>query len=293
MNILDQIIQANPALGAFSNAKNVRNDNSSRFGKFIRIHFGTSGKLSSADIETYLLEKSWMKAERNYHIFFQILSNEKPEVLDMMLIINNHYDYSYISQGEVSVASINDNEELLATNKAFDVLGFTAEEKMGVYKLTGAIMHYGNMKFNQKRIEAYARGILTRVEYQKLVERRDALMVIQWKLRSFLGVKNWPWMKLFFKIKPLLRSAESGEEMANMKDEFNKLKEALEKSEARRKELEEKMVSFLQEKNDLLLQLQSEQDTLTDAEERCEQLIKSKIQLEAKVKELAERIEDE
>ncbi|XP_076128999.1 myosin-6 [Alosa pseudoharengus] len=709
----DQIIQANPALEAFGNAKTLRNDNSSRFGKFIRIHFGTSGKLSSADIETYLLEKSrvtyQLKAERNYHIFYQIMSNEKPELLDMLLITNNPYDYSYVSQGEITVASINDSEELIATDSAFDVLGFTAEEKMGVYKLTGAIMHYGNMKFKQKqreeqaepdgqesadksaylmglnsadllkglchprvkvgneyvtkgqsvdqvyysigalaksvyekmfnwmvvrinhsldtkqhrqhfigvldiagfeifdfntfeqlcinftnerlqqffnhhmfvleqeeykkegidwefidfgmdlqacidliekplgimsileeecmfpkasdqtfksklydnhlgkskmfekprpkadahfalvhyagtvdyniagwlvknkdplnetvvglyqksslkllsylfayaaaeggdkaggkaakkkgssfqtvsalhrenlnklmnnlktthphfvrclipnesktpgamdnclvmhqlrcngvlegiricrkgfpnrvlygdfkqryrilnasaipegqfmdskksaekllgsldidhtqykfghtkvffkagllgvleemrdeqlsriitRIQANARGILMRIEYQKLVERRDALMVIQWNLRSFLGVKNWPWMKMFFKIKPLLKSAESEKEMANMKDEFGKIKEALEKSDARRKELEEKMVSILQEKNDLLLQLQSESDILTDSEERCEQLIKSKIQLEAKVKEMTERMEDE
>ncbi|KAI4895604.1 hypothetical protein NFI96_002381 [Prochilodus magdalenae] len=96
----DQIIQANPALEAFGNAKTLRNDNSSRFGKFIRIHFGTSG--------------------------------------------------------EVTVASINDSEELLATDNAFDVLGFTPDEKMGVYKLTGAIMHYGNMKFKQKQREEQA-----------------------------------------------------------------------------------------------------------------------------------------
>ncbi|MEQ2279703.1 Myosin-6 [Ameca splendens] len=713
----DQIIQANPALEAFGNAKTLRNDNSSRFGKFIRIHFGTSGKLSSADIETYLLEKSrvtfQLKAERDYHIFYQILSNQKPELLDLLLITNNPYDYSYISQGEVMVASINDSEELMATDSAFDVLGFTLEEKTAVYKLTGAIMHYGNMKFKQKqreeqaepdgteaadksaylmglnsadlikglchprvkvgneyvtkgqsvdqvyyaigalaksvyekmfnwmvvrinqsldtkqhrqyfigvldiagfeifdfntfeqlcinytneklqqffnhhmfvleqeeykkegiewefidfgmdlqacidliekplgilsileeecmfpkasdqtfkaklydnhlgknkmfekpratkgkseahfalvhyagtvdyniggwlvknkdplnetvvglyqksslkllsllfssfsgadsadkgggkgakkkgssfqtvsalhrenlnklmtnlktthphfvrclipnerktpgvmdnclvmhqlrcngvlegiricrkgfpnrvlygdfkqryrilnasaipegqfidckksaekllgsldidhtqykfghtkvffkagllgtleemrdeqlsriitRIQANARGILMREKFAKLVERRDALMVIQWNLRSFLGVKNWPWMKLFFKIKPLLKSAEAEKEMANIKDEFKKVKEALEKSEARRKELEEKIVTLLQEKNDLTLQIQSEQDTLTDAEERCEQLIKSKIQLEAKLKEMNERLDDE
>lgn len=72
-----------------------------------------------------------------------------------------------------------------------------------------------------------------------------------------MGVKNWPWMKLFFKIKPLLKSAEAEKEMANMKDEFAKLKEAYAKSEARRKELEEKMVSLLQEKNDLQLQVQA------------------------------------
>uniref|UniRef100_A0A7N5ZUR8 Myosin-7 n=1 Tax=Anabas testudineus TaxID=64144 RepID=A0A7N5ZUR8_ANATE len=709
----DQIIQANPALEAFGNAKTIRNDNSSRFGKFIRIHFDARGKLASADIETYLLEKSrvifQLKAERDYHIFYQILSNKKPEVLEMLLITNNPYDYAFISQGETQVASIDDAEELMATDNAFDVLGFTQEEKNSIYKLTGAIMHYGNMKFKQRpreeqaeadgtedadkvaylmglnsadlikglchprvkvgnewvtkgqnvaqvnyavgalskavyekmflwmvmrinqsletkqprqyfigvldiagfeifdfntfeqlcinftneklqqffnhhmfvleqeeykkegiewtfidfgmdlqacidliekpmgimsileeecmfpkatdmtfkaklydnhlgksanfqkprivkgkpeahfalvhyagtvdynifnwlvknkdplnetvvglyqkstlkllsllfanyagadsgkkekkkkgssfqtvsalhrenlnklmtnlrsthphfvrciipnetktpgamenplvmhqlrcngvlegiricrkgfpnrilygdfkqryrilnpaaipegqfidsrkgaekllasldidhnqykfghtkvffkagllglleemrderlskiitAIQARSRGLLSRIEYQKMVERRDALLVIQWNVRSFMGVKNWPWMKLFFKIKPLLRSAEAEKEMANLKEEFLKLKESFAKSEARRKELEEKMVSLLQEKNDLQLQVQAEQDNLCDAEERCEGLIKNKIQLEAKAKELTERLEDE
>uniref|UniRef100_A0A8C9YJ74 Myosin heavy chain 7 n=1 Tax=Sander lucioperca TaxID=283035 RepID=A0A8C9YJ74_SANLU len=711
----DQIIQANPALEAFGNAKTIRNDNSSRFGKFIRIHFAASGKLASADIETYLLEKSrvtfQLKAERDYHIFYQILSQRKPELLEMLLITNNPYDYAFISQGETTVASINDSEELIATDEAFDVLGFTQEEKNGIYKMTGAIMHHGNMKFKNKQreeqaeadgtevadkiaylmglnsadlikglchprvkvgnewvtkgqnvqqvyyavgalaksvyekmflwmvvrinqsldtrqprqyfigvldiagfeifdfntfeqlcinftneklqqffnhhmfvleqeeykkegiewtfidfgmdlqacidliekpmgimsileeecmfpkasdttfktklydnhlgksanfqkpriikgrpeahfslihyagtvdyninnwlvknkdplnetvvglyqksnlkllsvlfanyagseagrkgggskkkgssfqtvsalhrenlhklmtnlrsthphfvrciipnetktpgamenplvmhqlrcngvlegiricrkgfpnrilygdfkqryrilnpaaipegqfidsrkgaekllgsldidhiqykfghtkvffkagllglleemrderlsliitgIQARARGLLARVEFQKLYERRDALLVIQWNIRAFMGVKNWPWMKLFFKIKPLLRSAEAEKEMANMKEEFLKLKEAYAKSEARRKELEEKMVSLLQEKNDLQLHVQAEQDNLADAEERCEGLIKNKIQLEAKAKELTERLEDE
>uniref|UniRef100_A0A4W6F0N8 Myosin heavy chain 7 n=1 Tax=Lates calcarifer TaxID=8187 RepID=A0A4W6F0N8_LATCA len=707
----DQIIQANPALEAFGNAKTIRNDNSSRFGKFIRIHFDNRGKLASADIETYLLEKSrvtyQLKAERDYHIFYQILSQVKPELLEMLLITNNPYDYAFISQGETTVASINDSEELLATDDAFDVLGFTQEEKNSIYKLTGAIMHYGNMKFKQKQreeqaeadgtedadkvaylmglnsadlikglchprvkvgnewvtkgqnvaqvyyavgalskavyekmflwmvlrinqsldtkqprqyfigvldiagfeifdfntfeqlcinftneklqqffnhhmfvleqeeykkegiewtfidfgmdlqacidliekpmgimsileeecmfpkatdttfkaklydnhlgksnnfqkprvvkgkpeahfslvhyagtvdyninnwlvknkdplnetvvslfqksnlkllgilfagyagadsgggkkkgssfqtvsalhrenlnklmtnlrsthphfvrciipnetktpgamenplvmhqlrcngvlegiricrkgfpnrilygdfkqryrilnpnaipegqfidnkkaaekllgsldidhnqyklghtkvffkagllgqleemrddrlaliitgIQARSRGLLARIEFQKIVERRDALLVIQWNIRAFMGVKNWPWMKMYFKIKPLLKSAETEKEMANMKEEFAKLKEAYAKSEARRKELEEKMVTLLQEKNDLQLQVQTEQDNLCDAEERCEGLIKSKIQLEAKIKELTERLEDE
>ncbi|CAL8237090.1 unnamed protein product, partial [Boreogadus saida] len=156
----DQIIQANPALEAFGNAKTIRNDNSSRFGKFIRIHFGISGKLSSADIETYLLEKSrvtfQLKAERDYHIFYQILSQRKPELLEMLLITNNPYDYQFISQGQTTVASIDDRDELIATDDAFDVLGFTQEEKNGIYKLVGAIMHYGNMKYKQKQREEQA-----------------------------------------------------------------------------------------------------------------------------------------
>ncbi|XP_074900917.1 myosin-1B [Buteo buteo] len=714
----DQIISANPLLEAFGNAKTVRNDNSSRFGKFIRIHFGATGKLASADIETYLLEKSrvtfQLKAERSYHIFYQIMSNKKPELIEMLLITTNPYDYHYVSQGEITVPSINDQEELMATDSAIDILGFTADEKTAIYKLTGAVMHYGNLKFKQKqreeqaepdgtevadkaaylmglnsadllkalcyprvkvgneyvtkgqtvqqvynsvgalaksvfekmflwmvvrinqqldtkqprqyfigvldiagfeifdfnsleqlcinftneklqqffnhhmfvleqeeykkegiewefidfgmdlaacieliekpmgifsileeecmfpkatdtsfknklydqhlgksnnfqkpkpakgkaeahfslvhyagtvdynitgwleknkdplnetvvglyqksslktlallfasvggaeaesggggkkgskkkgssfqtvsalfrenlnklmsnlrsthphfvrclipnetktpgamehelvlhqlrcngvlegiricrkgfpsrilyadfkqrykvlnasaipegqfidskkasekllgsidvdhtqykfghtkvffkagllglleemrdeklaqlitRTQAMCRGFLMRVEFKKMMERRESIFCIQYNVRAFMNVKHWPWMKLFFKIKPLLKSAESEKEMANMKEEFEKTKEELAKSEAKRKELEEKMVSLLQEKNDLQLQVQAEADGLADAEERCDQLIKTKIQLEAKIKELTERAEDE
>ncbi|KAM6297636.1 myosin-1B-like isoform 2-T2 [Aegotheles albertisi] len=714
----DQIISANPLLEAFGNAKTVRNDNSSRFGKFIRIHFGATGKLASADIETYLLEKSrvtfQLKAERSYHIFYQIMSNKKPELIEMLLITTNPYDYQYVSQGEITVPSINDQEELMATDSAIDILGFTADEKTAIYKLTGAVMHYGNLKFKQKqreeqaepdgtevadkaaylmglnsadllkalcyprvkvgneyvtkgqtvqqvynsvgalakavfekmflwmvvrinqqldtkqprqyfigvldiagfeifdfnsleqlcinftneklqqffnhhmfvleqeeykkegiewefidfgmdlaacieliekpmgifsileeecmfpkatdtsfknklydqhlgksnnfqkpkpakgkaeahfslvhyagtvdynisgwldknkdplnetvvglyqkssmktlallfasaageaeasggggkkggkkkgssfqtvsalfrenlnklmtnlrsthphfvrciipnetktpgamehelvlhqlrcngvlegiricrkgfpsrilyadfkqrykvlnasaipegqfidskkasekllgsidvdhtqykfghtkvffkagllglleemrdeklaqlitRTQARCRGYLMRVEYQRMVERRESIFCLQYNIRAFMNVKHWPWMKLFFKIKPLLKSAESEKEMANMKEEFEKTKEDLAKSEAKRKELEEKMVSLLQEKNDLQLQVQAEADALADAEERCDQLIKTKIQLEAKIKEVTERAEDE
>uniref|UniRef100_A0A8C9LAM7 Myosin motor domain-containing protein n=1 Tax=Pavo cristatus TaxID=9049 RepID=A0A8C9LAM7_PAVCR len=142
-------------------------------------------------------------------------------------------------------------------------------------------------------LQARIRGHLMRIEYQKIISRREALYTIQWNIRAFNAVKNWSWMKLFFKIKPLLKSAQTEKEMNTLKEEFQKLKEALEKSEAKRKELEEKQVSMIQEKNDLALQLQAEQDNLADAEERCDLLIKSKIQLEAKVKELTERVEDE
>ncbi|AWP19427.1 putative myosin-4-like [Scophthalmus maximus] len=715
----DQIIQANPLLEAFGNAKTVRNDNSSRFGKFIRIHFGTTGKLSSADIETYLLEKSrvtfQLVAERSYHIFYQLTCNKKPELIDLLLITTNPYDFAFISQGEISVKSINDADELMATDEAFDILGFTAEEKVSIYKLTGAVMHYGNMKFKQKQREeqaepdgteeadkaaylmglnsadllknlcyprvkvgneyvtkgqsvqqvynsigalaksvyekmfmwmvirinqqldtkqprqhfigvldiagfeifdynsmeqlcinftneklqqffnhhmfvleqeeykkegiewefidfgmdlaacieliekpmgifsileeecmfpkssdasfknklydqhlgknscflkpkavkgkpeahftlmhyagtvdynvtgwleknkdplnecvvqlyqkssvkimamlyasfsgsddaaaaggakkgskkkgasfqtvsalfrenlgklmtnlrtthphfvrclipnetktpgamenhlvihqlrcngvlegiricrkgfpsriiygdfkqryrilnasavpegqfmdnkkaaekllgsidvdhtqykfghtkvffkagllgaleemrderlaqvvmstqALCRGYLVRLEYQKMMARKEAIYTIQYNFRSFMNVKHWPWMKLYFKLKPLLKSAEAEKEMAQMKVDFTKLKEDLAKSENRRRELEEKMVSVVQEKNDLLLQVQAEADHLLDAEERCEGLIKSKIQLEAKLKEVTERLEDE
>ncbi|KAM9800738.1 myosin heavy chain, fast skeletal muscle isoform 1-T1 [Syngnathus typhle] len=156
----DQIIAANPLLEAYGNAKTVRNDNSSRFGKFIRIHFGTTGKLASADIETYLLEKSrvtfQLSAERSYHIFYQLMTGHKPELLEALLITTNPFDYPMISQGEITVKSINDVEEFIATDTAIDILGFTAEEKVSMYKLTGAVMQHGNMKFKQKQREEQA-----------------------------------------------------------------------------------------------------------------------------------------
>uniref|UniRef100_A0A3B5PRL1 Myosin heavy chain, fast skeletal muscle-like n=1 Tax=Xiphophorus maculatus TaxID=8083 RepID=A0A3B5PRL1_XIPMA len=156
----DQIVAANPLLEAYGNAKTVRNDNSSRFGKFIRIHFGTSGKLASADIETYLLEKSrvtfQLSAERSYHIFYQLMTAHKPELIDALLITTNPYDFPMISQGEITVKSIDDVEEFIATDTAIDILGFTADEKFNIYKLTGAVMHHGNMKFKQKQREEQA-----------------------------------------------------------------------------------------------------------------------------------------
>ncbi|XP_074537042.1 myosin-7B-like [Halichoeres trimaculatus] len=156
----DQIIEANPAMEAFGNAKTIRNDNSSRFGKFIRIHFGPTGRLASADIDSYLLEKSRVvfqqPGERSYHIYYQIMSNHKPELQDMLLVTTNPYDYHFCSQGDTKVEGINDGEELKLTDHAMDTLGFTPEEKYGCYKIVGAIMHFGNMKFKKKQREEQA-----------------------------------------------------------------------------------------------------------------------------------------
>ncbi|XP_032294532.1 myosin heavy chain, muscle isoform X35 [Drosophila virilis] len=156
----DQVVQTNPVLEAFGNAKTVRNDNSSRFGKFIRIHFGPSGKLAGADIETYLLEKarviSQQSLERSYHIFYQIMSGAVAGVKDMCLLSDNIYDYFNVSQGKVTVPSIDDSEEFQLADQAFDILGFTKQEKEDVYKITAAVMHMGGMKFKQRGREEQA-----------------------------------------------------------------------------------------------------------------------------------------
>ncbi|KAK2711652.1 hypothetical protein QYM36_012690 [Artemia franciscana] len=156
----DQIVQTNPVLEAFGNAKTVRNDNSSRFGKFIRIHFGNSGKLAGADIESYLLEKARVIAqqslERSYHIFYQMMSGAVPGVKEMCLLSNNVLDYHFVSQGKTSIPGVDDGEEFDMTDKAFDILGFTQQEKDNVYKVTAAVMHMGEMKFKQRGREEQA-----------------------------------------------------------------------------------------------------------------------------------------
>ncbi|XP_039313556.1 myosin heavy chain, muscle isoform X2 [Solenopsis invicta] len=156
----DQVVQTNPVLEAFGNAKTVRNDNSSRFGKFIRIHFGPSGKLAGADIETYLLEKarviSQQTLERSYHIFYQMMSGSVKGLKAMCLLSNNITDYYFVSQGKTTIPGLDDGEELLVTDQAFDVLGFTQEEKDNIYKITAAVMHMGGMKFKQRGREEQA-----------------------------------------------------------------------------------------------------------------------------------------
>ncbi|XP_029155872.1 myosin heavy chain, muscle isoform X11 [Nylanderia fulva] len=156
----DQVVQTNPVLEAFGNAKTVRNDNSSRFGKFIRIHFGPSGKLAGADIETYLLEKarviSQQTLERSYHIFYQMMSGSVKGLKDICLLSNNVQDYYFVSQGKTTIPNVDDGEECLLTDQAFDVLGFTQEEKDDIYKITASVMHMGGMKFKQRGREEQA-----------------------------------------------------------------------------------------------------------------------------------------
>ncbi|KAL0119513.1 hypothetical protein PUN28_007766 [Cardiocondyla obscurior] len=156
----DQVVQTNPVLEAFGNAKTVRNDNSSRFGKFIRIHFGPSGKLAGADIETYLLEKarviSQQALERSYHIFYQMMSGSVKGLKEMCLLSNDITEYYFVSQGKTTIPNVDDGEECLLTDQAFDVLGFTQEEKDDIYKITAAVMHMGGMKFKQRGREEQA-----------------------------------------------------------------------------------------------------------------------------------------
>merc|ERR1711936_1172632 len=112
VSLEDQIVATNPIMESHGNAKTSRNDNSSRFGKFIRIHFGPSGKLAGCDIVSYLLEKSRIteqqEVERSYHIFYQLLQPYGDGICEEGLkkkccLSSDIYDYYYVSQGKVKV----------------------------------------------------------------------------------------------------------------------------------------------------------------------------------------------
>ena len=154
VSLEDQIVATNPIMESYGNAKTSRNDNSSRFGKFIRIYFTTAGKLAGCDIESYLLEKSRItqqqEVERSYHIFYQMLQPFVPDLKAKCFLTDDIYDYTFVSQGKTTVQSIDDNEELEFTDQAFDILGFTNEEKWSCFQLTACVMSCGEVLFKQK-----------------------------------------------------------------------------------------------------------------------------------------------
>ena len=190
VSLEDRIVATNPILESYGNAKTSRNDNSSRFGKFIRIHFGPSGKLAGCDIQSYLLEKSRItqqqEVERSYHIFYQMLQPYMPELKPKCLLTDDIYDYFFVSQGKTTVESINDNEELEYTDNAFDILGFSQEQKWDAYKLTAAVMSLGEVHFKQKGRDDQAEP--DELEYPK-------------KVAELFGINCDDFMKAFCKPK--------------------------------------------------------------------------------------------
>ncbi|XP_076345264.1 uncharacterized protein LOC143244459 isoform X1 [Tachypleus tridentatus] len=149
-----QLLQANPILEAFGNAKTVKNDNSSRFGKFIRINFDASGYIAGANTETYLLEKSravrQAKNERSFHIFYQFLTGASLEQKKEYLL-EDLKSYTFLTYGNVPVSGIDDLTEYKNTVKAMDIMGFNPDDINGVFRLVSAVILFGNMKFKQER----------------------------------------------------------------------------------------------------------------------------------------------
>ena len=158
VSLEDQIVATNPILESYGNAKTARNDNSSRFGKFIRIHFTSAGRLAGCDIVSYLLEKSRIteqqEVERSYHIFYQLVQYYGDSLGEGLAkkccLSKNIKEYIYVSQGKTTVESIDDNQELEFTDDAFNILGFSNDEKWDCYMLTAGVMSCGGVEFKTK-----------------------------------------------------------------------------------------------------------------------------------------------
>uniref|UniRef100_A0A673IZ48 Myosin-9 n=1 Tax=Sinocyclocheilus rhinocerous TaxID=307959 RepID=A0A673IZ48_9TELE len=149
-----QLLQANPILEAFGNAKTVKNDNSSRFGKFIRINFDVNGYIVGANIETYLLEKSrairQAKEERTFHMFYYMLTGAGDK-LRSELCLESYNKYRFLSNGNVTIPGQQDRDMYLETMEAMRIMSFPEEEQIGLLKVMSSVLQLGNMSFKKER----------------------------------------------------------------------------------------------------------------------------------------------
>uniref|UniRef100_A0A8C5FFX6 Myosin-9 n=1 Tax=Gadus morhua TaxID=8049 RepID=A0A8C5FFX6_GADMO len=149
-----QLLRANPILEAFGNAKTVKNDNSSRFGKFIRINFDVNGYIVGANIETYLLEKSrairQAKEERSFHIFYYMLTGAGDK-LRTELCLEDYSKYRFLSNGNSTIPGQQDQDLFNETMEAFEIMSVPEEERTGLMKVISAVLQLGNMSFKKER----------------------------------------------------------------------------------------------------------------------------------------------
>lgn len=154
----EQILATNPVMEAFGNAKTTRNDNSSRFGKYIEIMFDQKTNIIGAKIRTYLLERSRLVfqplKERNYHIFYQLVAGasdaEKQE-----FGLASVEDFDYLNQGGTStIDGVDDNAEFNATRKSLSTIGVSEETQAQTFRILSALLHLGNVKISATRTES-------------------------------------------------------------------------------------------------------------------------------------------
>ncbi|KAG8221578.1 P-loop containing nucleoside triphosphate hydrolase protein [Butyriboletus roseoflavus] len=151
-----QIIQANPILEAFGNAQTQRNNNSSRFGKFIRISFAPDGSISGANIDWYLLEKSRVvvrsPAERNFHVFYQLMSTSG-SLRDSLLLVGNIENYEFLNRSRREIDGVNDQDDWDTLVNAFEVVGFSQAEQYDLFRIVAAVLHIGNIAITSTRAD--------------------------------------------------------------------------------------------------------------------------------------------
>ncbi|KAI4377827.1 hypothetical protein MLD38_015400 [Melastoma candidum] len=145
-----QVLESNPLLEAFGNARTVRNDNSSRFGKFVEIQFDGNGRISGAAIRTYLLERSRVvqitDPERNYHCFYQLCASGRDAE---KFKLGHASTFFYLNQSKTfDLEGVSNAEEYLKTRRAMDIVGICSEDQEAIFRTLAAILHLGNIDFS-------------------------------------------------------------------------------------------------------------------------------------------------
>jgi myosin-5 len=147
-----QVLQSNPILEAFGNARTIRNDNSSRFGKFIEIGFTDKGVLSGAQIETYLLEKSRVLAqstgERNFHVFYLLLAGASPDTLAALSLDSTDASDFAITNDLRRRDGVKDKDCFTEMMEAFEHLAFDETTTLSILKLIAAVLHLSKVTFD-------------------------------------------------------------------------------------------------------------------------------------------------
>ncbi|CAF2128211.1 unnamed protein product [Brassica napus] len=159
-----EILKTNPILEAFGNAKTLRNDNSSRFGKLIEIHFSETGKISGAQVQTFLLEKSRVvqcaEGERSYHIFYQLCAGASSALREKLNLKSAH-EYKYLGQSNCyRINGVDDAERFHTVKEALDIVHVSKEDQESVFAMLAAVLWLGNVSFtvidNENHVEPIA-----------------------------------------------------------------------------------------------------------------------------------------
>ncbi|XP_062290350.1 unconventional myosin-Vb [Scomber scombrus] len=154
-NVEEKVLASSPIMEAIGNAKTTRNDNSSRFGKYIQIGFSRHYHIIGANMRTYLLEKSRVvfqaEDERNYHIFYQLCASASlPEFKELSL--TSAEDFTYTSLGEnIFIDGVNDAEDFQKTREAFTLLGIKENNQSSIFQIIASILHLGNIQICSER----------------------------------------------------------------------------------------------------------------------------------------------